>query len=144
MLGVDTSLFSNEYREKSLNISIKYPNEWYFIDQHKDEKFEGVVFIYGGANIDFGNTPFISLYLKDKNYFLSSNYKYSVLTDFYTAYYNDEIVIGSQKIFEIYLRTNDEFDFLFKLQAPNNAEFEEYKHKFFFMLKSFKYRKGIF
>lgn len=141
--GEDTTNITNEYVENSFNIRIKYPNDWVFVDQHKDNKFEGVVFFFNSFVDDFGNTPFISLYLKDKNYFSSESYSYKSSTDYYTIYFNDPYVMGNKKIFELYLRTNEDFDFLFKLQANDDNEFDFYKMKFLYMLKTFKFSKGL-
>jgi len=139
----DSSIFSNVYTERSLNIRMNYPQGWIFVDQHKNDIFEGVIFILNEIG-NSGNNPFISLYLKNKSFFSESKYKYKISYLNFDAYFNDEEKIGSKVIQEVYIRTNDDFDFIFKLQVSDIEDFKVLQSYFFYMLKSFNFRKGIF
>ena len=83
----DTSNLDQVYNEPSLNVTIKYPSGWRYMDQDLNKKLDGVTFWSTEGN--FSPPPYINLEVKDKDLFDARRYKYNINTWRYTIYYND-------------------------------------------------------
>lgn len=136
IMGTDTSSLKNVYSEKSLNVSIRYPIGWTFIDQHKS-KLDGVTFI--NSNPGLKNPPYIHLEVKDKYYFTESRYKSRSEGKYYTLYYNEPQELSGQVSFIVYVRTDEDYDFSLKLIINTMEAFREYKPTFLAMVKTFSF-----
>jgi len=136
IMGTDTSSLKNVYSEKSLNVSIRYPVGWTYIDQHKS-KLDGVTFINTNPNLK--NPPYVHLEVKDKYYFSESRYRSKSDGKYYTLYYNEPEELLGQVSFIVYVRTDDDYDFSLKLIINTMEAFREYKPTFLAMVKTFRF-----
>lgn len=121
---------------------MRYPKEWTFVDQHQNDKFSGVVFLYQG--LQFQIPPYVSLQIKDKEYFKASNYKYYIEYHGFKAYFNPQIDIGNETVQEVYIRSSENYDFIFKISIREKARFREFQQIFFNMLQSFNFGSSFF
>jgi len=135
--NIDTTGLRNIYSEKTLNVRIKYPAGWTFIDQNVKKKLDGVTF-WGLADI-YDPPPYIHLEVKEKYLFNPSRYKYSEEMDDYTIFYNDPEETADQYTQIIYIRTNDDEDYSLKLIMKGKDAFKTFQPVFFGMLKTFKF-----
>ena len=56
---VDTTLLEQLYSEQTLNVRVKYPAGWKFIDQNNNGKLDGVTF--WAAAVNYNPPPYIHL-----------------------------------------------------------------------------------
>jgi hypothetical protein len=140
--NADTTGLDQVYNEPTLNVTIKYPAGWTYIDQDINKKLDGVTFWPAIGN--YTPPPYINLDVKDKDLFDASRYKYNIKTWGYTIYYNDPEDMENQVSQIFYIRTNSGEDFSLKLIMKGEEEFKSFQPVFFGMLKSFKFGKGLF
>lgn len=133
----DTTGLRNIYSEKTLNVRIKYPAGWNFIDANVKRKLDGVTF-WGLTDI-YDPPPYIHLEVKEKYLFNPSRYKYSEEFEDYTIYYNDPEETADQYTQIIYIRTEDDEDYSLKLIMKGKESFKTFQPVFFGMLKTFKF-----
>lgn len=141
-LQADTTNLDQIYSEKSLNVKIKYPNGWTFIDQHKKNKLDGVTF-WSSEGI-YDPPPFIHFEVVEKDLFLEKRYKYKSELENYTAYYNDPEELEGYLTLNVYLRTDDKEDYRLKLMMKGKTEFYSFQPRFWAILKSFSFGGQIF
>ena len=139
---VDTTNLDQVYNEPTLNVSIKYPTGWTYIDQDVNKKLDGVTFWSAIGN--YSPPPYINLEVRDKDLFDANRYKFNSKTWGYTIFYNDPEELESQVSQIFYIRTNSGEDFSLKLIMSGRDEFKSFQPVFFGMLKSFKFGKGLF
>ena len=82
----DTSNLDQVYSEPTLNVSIKYPKGWTFIDQNKKKKLDGVTFWANDGK--YNPPPYIHLEVVDKDMFIEKRFSYKMDLENYKAYYN--------------------------------------------------------
>jgi hypothetical protein len=140
--AADTSSLDQIYSESTLDVRIKYPAGWTYIDQNVKSKLDGVTFWTTSAN--FNPPPYIHIEVKDKDLFNPVRFKHSYKTRNYTAYYNEPEELEGQIRQIIYIRTNTEKDFSLKLIMKGREAFREFQPVFFGMVKSFKYGNQFF
>jgi hypothetical protein len=133
----DTTGLNNVYSEPTLNVKIKYPAGWSFIDQNVKNRLDGVTF-WGLANV-YNPPPYIHLEVKEKYLFNPSRYKYSAEYDDYTIFYNDPEEMSDQFTQIIYIRTRDDEDYSLKLIMKGEESFKTFQPVFFGMLKTFRF-----
>jgi hypothetical protein len=133
----DTTSLNNVYSEKTLNVNIKYPAGWTFIDQNVKNKLDGVTF-WGLTNV-YNPPPYIHLEVKEKYLFNPSRFKYNKEYDDYVIYYNDPEEMADQFTQIIYIRTEDDEDFSLKLIMKGKENFRIFQPVFFGMLKTFDF-----
>jgi hypothetical protein len=138
----DTTGLDQVYNEPTLNVTIKYPAGWTYIDQDVNKKLDGVTFWPAVGN--YTPPPYINLDVKDKDLFDASRYKYNIKTWGYTIYYNDPEDMENQVTQIFYIRTNSGEDFSLKLIMKGEDEFKSFQLVFFGMLKSFKFGRRLF
>lgn len=138
----DTSSLEQVYSESTLDVSIKYPRGWVFIDQNVKKKLDGVTFwLTDGV---YNPPPYVHLEVKEKYLFNETRFKYSFQLDDNIAYYNDPEEIEEQVSQIIYIRTDSDEDFSLKLIMKGKESFKRFQPVFFGMIKSFKFGESLF
>ena len=138
----DTSGLYQIYKESTLDVSIRYPSGWTYIDQDVKNKLDGVTF--WAADGIYSPPPYVHVEVKEKYLFNPGRYKYSIKTDDYTAYYNDPEELSGQISQEVYIRTNIDEDFSIKLIMEGKEPFKAFQPVFFGMIKTFKFDNSLF
>jgi hypothetical protein len=140
--GNDTSGVEQIYSENTLNVKIKYPLGWTFIDQDRHNRLDGVTF--WANNEIFNPPPYIFLEVKEKYLFNASRYKFHSKLENSFAYYNDPEELEGQVSQVFYIRTNTDEDYSIKLIMTGKDTFIAFQPIFFTMIKSFNFGKSIF
>jgi hypothetical protein len=141
-LKSDTTNLDQVYKESTLNLSIKYPKGWTYIDQNKNKKLDGVTFWSVEGN--YNPPPYIHLDVVDKYLFNEKKYKYKTKLSNCIAYYNDPEELSGQVTQVFYLRTDTDEDFVLKLIVNGMQTFNSFQPKFLAILKSFKFKTSFF
>ena len=141
-INADTTKLDQIYRESTLNVSIKYPRGWTFIDQNVKNKLDGVTFWATDGLYD--PPPYIHLEVKEKYYFNEQKYKYQMEFKDCIAYYNDPEIIEDYYIQNVYLRTETGEDFNLKLMMVGEEAFNSFQPRFFGMIKTFNFGSTFF
>lgn len=141
--GNDTSALQNIYRESSLNVRLRYPAGWTFVDQHhnRNKKFEGITLF--PQNAESESTPYLHLETNDKELFNPKRYKFNFIIKDNVYYYNEPQEIKSDIIQEFYIRTKGPDDFTIKLIMRGKENFIKFQPTFYSMLKSFSFSPEI-
>jgi hypothetical protein len=140
--GNDTSGLLQVYSEKTLNVKIKYPLGWTFVDQNRQNKLDGVTF-WAGNGI-FNPPPYIFLEVKEKYLFNASRYKFNSKLENSIAYYNDPEELEGQVSQVFYIRTDTDEDYSIKLIMNGKDTFIAFQPIFFTMIKTFNFGKSLF
>lgn len=140
--NTDTTNLNNIYSEKTLNVSIKYPAGWAYIDQNRKNKLDGVTFMAASGNIK--PPPYVHLAVQTKDMFIESRYKYTIKTWNYIAYYNDPEEMAGQVSQVFYIRTETDEDYSIKFIMKGMDNFKAFQPVFFGMVKTFKFGGGFF
>lgn len=138
----DTAGLYQVYKESTLDVSIRYPIGWTYIDQDVKNKLDGVTF--WATDSIYSPPPYIHIEVKKKYLFNPNRYKYSIKTDDYTAYYNDPEELSGQISQEVYIRTGIDEDFSIKLIMEGGESFNTFQPVFFGMIKTFKFDNSLF
>lgn len=137
----DTTNLDQVYAEKTLNLSIKYPRGWTYIDQNRKNKLDGVTFWSLEGN--YNPPPYIHLEVVEKYLFNPNRYKYKVRQFNCEWYFNDPVNIEGQMSQEIYVRTESEEDFVIKLIMKGEEQFKSFQSNFFAIVKSLSWNSGF-
>lgn len=140
--GNDTSGLEQVYTENTLNVKIKYPLGWTFVDQDRHNRLDGVTF--WASNGVFYPPPYIFLEVKEKYLFNPSRYNFNTKLENSTAYYNDPEELEGQVSQVFYIRTDTDEDYSIKLIMNGKETFIAFQPVFFAMIKSFNFGKSIF
>lgn len=140
--GFDSTSLNQVYREKTLNLNIKYPVGWVFLDQQVRKKIDGITF--WAAQGVYDPPPYIHVEVLDKYLFNESKYKHRYEFRDFTGYYNDPVEIDDQVTQLVYIRTEDDEDFSIKLIMKGREQFKAFQPVFFAMIKSFRFGNSIF
>lgn len=138
----DTTNLDQIYSEPTLNVSIKYPKGWTFIDQNQKNKLDGVTFWETDGL--YNPPPYIHLEVVDNEMFLEKRYAYKINLEKYKAYYNDPEEMHGYLTQVVYIRTENDEDFKIKLMMKGRTEFKAFQPRFWAILKSFKFGKSLF
>lgn len=141
-INADTTMLDQLYSEQTLNVRVKYPAGWTFIDQKVGDKLDGVTF--WGLTREFRPPPYIHLEVKDKYLFSESRFKYKKEYRNFTIYYNDPEELEGQVTQVIYIRTETDEDYSLKLIMKEREAFRKFQPRFFGMVKSFKFGRSYF
>ena len=141
-IPVDTTNLDQVYTEPSLNVSIKYPKGWTFIDQNKKNKLDGVTFWASDGQYD--PPPYIHLEVVNSEMFIEKRFSYRMELEKYQAFYNDPEEIQGYMSQIVYIRTGNEEDFRLKLMMKGKTEFFSFQPKFWTILKSFNFGSNLF
>ena len=140
--NADTTSLEQIYNESTLNVSIKYPIGWTFIDQNVDKKLDGVTFWSNTS--DYSPPPVIHLEVRDRSLFNESKYKHNLTIDEAVIYFNDPEKLASYFSQTFYFRTESGEDFSLKLTIKGEEAFKSFIPTFYGMLKSFKFGSSWF
>jgi hypothetical protein len=140
--AADTTGLVQVYKENTLNVSLKYPAGWTYLDQNVKNTLDGVTF--WTTSTKYNPPPYVHIEVKDKDLFNSKRFKHSYKTRKYTAYYNEPEELSGQITQIIYIRTNTDKDFSLKLIMKGEEAFKSFQPVFFGMVKSFKYGNQFF
>lgn len=138
----DTTSLEQIYRENSLNVSIKFPKGWTFIDQNIKNRLDGVTF--WALDGMYNPPPYIHLEVKEKYYFIENKYNYKLELNDGTAYYNEPEIIEGYVTQVVYIRTESDKDFSIKLMMFDENAFKSFQPRFFGMIKTFNFGKTFF
>lgn len=138
----DTTNLDQIYSEKTLNLSIKYPVGWTYIDQNNKNKLDGVTF-WSVEGI-YNPPPYLHLEVVEKYLFNPSRYKYRVKQYNCEWYFNDPVNLEGQISQEIYIKTEEDEDFRIKLIMSGEDQFRSFQPKFFAIVKSLDFGNKIF
>lgn len=138
----DTTNLDQIYTESTLNVSIKYPKGWIFIDQNKKKKLDGVTF--WASNGQYNPPPYIHLEVVSNDLFIEKRFSYKMELEKYLAYYNDPQEMQGYITQIVYIRTGNDEDFRLKLMMKGKTEFYSFQPKFWAILKSFKFGSSFF
>lgn len=141
-LIADTTNLDQLYSETTLNLKIKYPKGWTYIDQNRKNKLDGITF-WSVEGI-YNPPPYIHLEVVEKYLFNPGRYKYKAKQFNCEWYFNDPVNLEGQISQEIYVRTENDEDFLIKLIMVGDEQFRSFQSKFFAIVKSLEFGKGIF
>ncbi len=141
-LNADTTDLDQTYKESTLNVTIKYPAGWTFLDQDVRNKLDGVTFWSSAGN--FQPPPYIHLEVKDKELFSPGRYRYKTKMGNFELYYNDPEVLENQYSQTIYIRTESDEDFSLRLIMVGKDAFRSFQPIFFGMIKTFKFGSSLF
>lgn len=140
--NADTTNLHQIYSETTLNVRVRYPAGWVYIDQDVKNKLDGVTFwMATGA---FNPPPYVHLEVKEKYLFNPSRFKYSTKMDNFIAYYNDPEELEGQVSQVVYLRTESAEDYSIKLIMKGEEAFKTFQPEFFGMIKSFRFGDPFF
>ncbi|MGQ9799999.1 MAG: hypothetical protein ACUVRG_12075 [Ignavibacterium sp.] len=137
----DTTNLDQIYAEETLNLSIKYPRGWTYIDQNRKNKLDGVTF-WSLEGI-YNPPPYIHLEVVEKYLFNPNRYKYKARQFNCEWYFNDPVNIEGQISQEVYVRTNSEEDFVVKLIMKGEEQFKSFQSKFFAIVKSLSWSSSF-
>lgn len=138
----DTTNLDQVYTESTLNVSIKYPKGWTFIDQNKKKKLDGVTF--WASDGQYNPPPYIHLEVVGNDMFIEKRFSYKIKLENYQAYYNDPEEMQGYMTQIFYIRTGNDEDFRLKLMMKGKTEFYSFQPKFWAILKSFNFGSGFF
>jgi hypothetical protein len=138
----DTSSLMQVYKESTLNVSLRYPNGWTYLDQDVKNKLDGVTFWAVDKNYEI--PPYVHLDVCDKTIFNSSRFKYKFSSNGSDYYYNDPEELEGHFTQVIYIRTNADEDYSIKLIVKGKEAFRSFQPVFFNMAKSFNFGKSFF
>ncbi len=141
-LDADTTALEQTYHEATLNVTIKYPAGWRYVDQDAKNKLDGVTFWAAGGNNS--PPPYVHLEVKDRDIFSAARYKYKSKMGGYALYYNDPEEMEGQVMQTVYVRTDSGQDFSLKLIIDGAAEFKAFQPAFFGMIKTFRFGRSFF
>jgi hypothetical protein len=140
--GYDSSALMQVYKESTLNVSLRYPNGWTYLDQDVKNKLDGVTFWAANKNNEI--PPYIHFDVCDKSIFNPSRFKYKFSGNGSDYYYNDPEELESHFTQVIYIRTNSDEDYSIKLMVKGKEAFKSFQPIFFNMAKSFNFGKSFF
>jgi hypothetical protein len=140
--NADTTSLEQIYNESTLNVSIKYPIGWIFIDQNVDKRLDGVTFWSNTS--DYNPPPVIHLEVRDRSLFNESKYKHNLTVDEAVIYFNDPEKLANYFSQTFYFRTESGEDFSLKLTIKGEEAFKSFIPTFYGMLKSFKFGSSWF
>ncbi len=140
--NADTTNLDQIYKEPTLDVSMRYPKGWTYIDQNVKDKLDGVTFWALKGNYD--PPPYIHLEVKEKYLFNESRYKNRRPEKNYVIFYNDPVELSGQISQILYIRTEDDEDFSIKLIMNDVNSFKSFQPEFFGMIKTFKFGKQYF
>ncbi len=140
--NADTTTLQQIYNEASLNVSIKYPLGWTFIDQNVDDKLDGVTF--WANNLSINPPPYVHLDVCEKELFNPQKYKHNLKLHDATVYFNDPENLANYYSQSFYFRTEINEDFNLKLTIKGEDAFKSFQPTFYGMLKSFRFGRSFF
>ena len=127
--AADTTNLVQVYKENTLDVSLKYPAGWTYLDQNVKHTLDGVTF--WTTSTRYNPPPYVHIEVKDKDLFNPKRFEHNYKTRNYTAYYNEPEELSGQITQIIYIRTNTEKDFSIKLIMKGEEAFKSFQPIFF-------------
>ena len=141
-IDTDTTNLDQLYLEKTLNVSIKYPRGWIFIDQNRKGKLDGVTFWANDGT--YKPPPYIHLEVVERDLFIQNRFQFKVLSENYNIYYNNPEEMQGYFTQIFFLRTDEDYDFRIKLMIKGEMEYNSFLPRFWAILKSFDFGHSLF
>lgn len=137
-IEIDTTEVINRYEENTLNVSILFPVGWFYLDNKVKDIIDGVIFIPGeNSNYDRRLSVLIQVNTQ-KNIFNPRLYDTSFTFNRANFHISKPNKTFDQVTQTVYIRTGSfKADFIIKLTAPNEVEFDRFQPVFFAMVRSF-------
>lgn len=140
--NADSSSLTQYYSETSLNVHMKFPVGWTYIDQNLKKKLDGVTF-YGEPRI-YEPPPYIHLEVVEKYLFNSARYKQKSENFNYEFFYNPPEELEGTFTQTIYIKTDTDEDFIIKLIVKGKEPFYRFLPSFWGIVQSFNFGSSIF
>lgn len=140
--NADTTGLTQYYSENSLNVNMKFPIGWTYIDQNVKKKLDGVTF-YGDPRI-YSPPPYVHLEVVEKYLFNPSRYTLKAENSNYEYYYNPPEELEGTFTQTIYIKTDIEEDFIIKLIVKGKDPFYRFLPSFWGIVQSFNFGSSIF
>lgn len=140
--NADTTSLEQIYNESTLNVTIKYPVGWTFLDQNVDKKLDGVTFWANNSN--FNPPPYVHLEVRDRSLFNEGRYKHNIPLRDAVMFFNDPENLANYFSQTFYFRTENKEDYSLKLTIKGEDAFKAYAPTFYGMLKSFRFGSSLF
>ena len=140
--GADTLGLKQIYSEGTLNVRIKYPLGWTYIDQNVKNRLDGVTFL--GIQTGGKTPPYVHLEVREKYLFNESRFKQRDEIKNAELFFNEPEEMEGDVTQIVYIRTKEEYDYSIKLTVKGYENFLGYRPVFFGMIKSFKFGSGWF
>lgn len=138
----DTSGLTQYYSENSLNVNMKFPVGWTYIDQNVKKKLDGVTF-YGDPRL-YNPPPYVHLEVVEKYLFNPSRYTLKAENLDYEYYYNPPEELEGTFTQTIYIKTDIAEDFIIKLIVKGKDPFYRFLPSFWGIVQSFNFGSSIF
>ena len=138
----DTSDINQIYKESTLNVSVRFPNGWTYLDQNVKNKLDGVTFWSLQKNNE--TPPYVQLDVQDKYIFNPSRFEFKMDHNGNTYYYNQPSEMEGYITQIIYIRTDTDEDYSLKLMVKGKETFKSFQPVFFNMAKSLEFGNSFF
>jgi hypothetical protein len=135
--GFDSLNLSHIYKESTLNVEIKYPVGWVYLDQQRNKKLDGITF--WAVDNSFNPPPYIHIEVVEKYLFNPAKYKYTYKFRYFEGFYNEPEEMEGQVNQQIYIRTKADEDFIIKLIINGKDNFDRFQPIFLAMVNSFQF-----
>ncbi|MHC1739260.1 MAG: hypothetical protein AB9882_14740 [Ignavibacteriaceae bacterium] len=135
--GADTMGLKQLYSEGTLNVRIKYPIGWTYIDQNVKSRLDGVTFL--GIQSGGKEPPYVHLEVREKYLFNESRFKQREEIKNAELFFNEPEEMEGDVTQIVYIRTKEEYDYSIKLTVKGYENFLGYRPVFFGMIKSFQF-----
>lgn len=141
-LDADTSDLQQVYYETTLDVTMKYPAGWTFIDQNVKNKLDGVTFWL--LNSEIKPPPYVHLEVLDKYLFNPASFDDSLKISDFWVYYSEPNELEGQVTQVLYIRTDIDEDFSLKIIVKNWEVYRNFQPKLLGMLKTFDFKRSLF
>jgi hypothetical protein len=140
--NADTTSLTQYYSENSLNVNLKFPVGWTYIDQNVKKKLDGITF-YGDPQI-YNPPPYVHLEVVEKYLFNPSRYTEKAENSNYEYFYNPPEELEGTFTQTIYIKTDIDEDFIIKLIVKGKEPFYRFLPSFWGIVQSFNFGNSIF
>ena len=141
-VGFDSTNLEHIYKESTLNVRMKYPAGWTYVDQQVSNKIDGITFWSIDSN--FNPPPYVNIEVVEKYLFNPAKYKFKYKFKNFAGFYNEPEEMEGQVTQQIYIRTDDNEDFIIKLIVNGKGNFNRFQPVFFAMINSFRFGSSLF
>ena len=140
--GADTTALKQVYSESTLNVKVKFPVGWTYIDQNLKKKLDGVTF-YADPRL-FNPPPYVHLEVVEKYLFNPARFSQKTKTSKCEYYYNNPEELEGTFSQIIYIKTSAKEDFIIKLIVKGKEPFYRFLPSFWGIVQSFDFGGSIF
>ena len=138
----DTTSLKQLYSESTLNVKVKFPVGWTYIDQDVKKKLDGVTF-YGDPKL-FNPPPYVHLEVVEKYLFNLARFSQKLKTSKCEYYFNSPEELEGTFSQIIYIKTETKEDFIIKLIVKGKEPFYRFLPSFWGIVQSFDFGSSIF